>query len=287
MQTVPGHQTPKQLRHHRRLSRFRFLGDQLPGLRIKHPPIPIGNPPTRPTGHRIGRHRPPGPRRDLRRLILPVHGIFQQRPAVSPIGRVISPAVGIHMNTHPTALTPLQQADPLTDPAAASTALPNHQHLRAKPILRQIRDQPIETIPGLPRVPRRTCRRISIRRLIQRPTLLRSQALVIGVLLIQRPSPTRTIQRYPQVVPGPYRVFPLVSDDSCRHGQRVQLVRSLHPERGGGGGGLVRRGAGGVRPGLGRSGDTRTARVHPRASTAVPTPHPVRPGNRSGRAPDL
>ena len=46
MQTEPRHQTPKQLHHH--LGRLRFLSNQLPGLRIKHPPVPTSDcsPPT-------------------------------------------------------------------------------------------------------------------------------------------------------------------------------------------------------------------------------------------------
>lgn len=122
VQTVPSYQPPVQFRHHRRLGRFRFLSDQLPGLRIEHPLVPIGDTPTRPASYRIGRHRPPHPRRDLRGLILPIDRIFQQRTTVAPIGWI---------------------------PATSPAAFLDHQYLRVKPIILQIRYQPREIVAGL------------------------------------------------------------------------------------------------------------------------------------------
>lgn len=65
-------QPPVQPGDHLRLGRRRFLGNQAPGVRVEHPPIPIRDPSVGATGHGISRCCPAGPGGDLRRLILTV-----------------------------------------------------------------------------------------------------------------------------------------------------------------------------------------------------------------------
>ncbi len=192
------------------LAGYRRADEECPGLRVEHPPVPIRHTTMRTAQHGAGRRRPPRPRRDLRRLILAVHHIFQQRPAVPAVARVITAAVRGHEDRHRPLLAQLQQVHPLPDPAAAPAALPDQQHLRTEPVTLQIGDQPVRTTPGLAGIPRRTDRLVPVGVLIQDPALLTGHPLVVCVLLAQGTGPAGTVQADPQVLPGPLTLLTLI-----------------------------------------------------------------------------
>ncbi len=206
-------------------NRLRFLGEEHPGLGMKHPPVPVRDRPVRATRHRVGRRRPPAPSGHLGRLVLAVHRVFEQRAAVPTITRLVAPAVRGHVDRHRPLLTQLHQPHPLTDPATAPAALPDHQHPCTEPVGLQIRDQRIEPTPHLARIPRRADRLIPIRTLEQAPALLTSHPNMIRVLLLQRPSPPRPIQTHPQVVPGTLARLPCSPPLKATMRRRVPLTR--------------------------------------------------------------
>ncbi len=122
-QAVPSYESLVQLRDHGGFDRFGFLGDQLPGLGVEHAPVAVRDSAERAPRRRIGCCRPPRSGGDLRGLVFAVHGVFEQRTAVTAVGRVVGPVVRDDVDAHRAPLAQLQQTDPLADAAAAPAGL--------------------------------------------------------------------------------------------------------------------------------------------------------------------